>query len=39
MEDLKRLEELERADVKAAQKARKEKGGITLAKYRKKHGL
>jgi len=40
MEDLKLLEELEdRADVKAAQKARKEKGGVTLAQYRKKHGL
>jgi prevent-host-death family protein len=39
MEDLKLLEELEdRADVKAAQKARKEKGGITLSQYRKKHG-
>jgi prevent-host-death family protein len=38
--DLKLLEELEdRADVKAALKARKEKGGITLAQYRKKHGL
>ena len=40
MEDLKLLEELEdRADVKAAMKARKEKGGITLAAYRKKHSL
>jgi prevent-host-death family protein len=40
MEDLKLLEELEdRADVKAALKARKEKGGVTLAQYRKKHGL
>ena len=40
MEDLKLLEELEdRADVKAAKKARKEKGGITLAEYRKKHNL
>jgi prevent-host-death family protein len=40
MEDLKLLEELEdRADVKAAKKARKEKGGITLSQYRKKHGL
>ena len=40
MEDLKVLEELEnRADVKAAQKARKEKGGVTLEQYRKKRGL
>ncbi len=40
MEDLRLLEELEdRADVKAAQKARKEKGGITLTNYRKKHDL
>ena len=40
MEDLKRLEELEdRADVKAARKASKEKGGVTLAQYRKKRDL
>ncbi len=40
MEDLKLLEEWEdRGDVKAAQKARKEKGGVTLAEYRKKHKL
>ena len=40
IEDLRRLEELEdRADVNAALKARKEKGGITLSQYRKKHGL
>ena len=39
MEDLKALEEMEdRADVKAALKARKEKGGISLEQYRKKHG-
>jgi prevent-host-death family protein len=40
IEDLKMLEALEdRADLKAAQKARKEKGGISLAEYRKKHSL
>jgi prevent-host-death family protein len=40
MEDLKLLEAMEdRADIKAAKKARKEKGGITLDQYRKKHGL
>jgi PHD/YefM family antitoxin component YafN of YafNO toxin-antitoxin module len=39
-EDLELLEKLEdRSDVKAAKKARKEKGGITLDQYRKKHGL
>jgi hypothetical protein len=27
------------ADVKAAKKARKQEGGITLEQYRKKHGL
>ena len=40
MEDLALIEQLEnRADVKAAKKARKEKGGVTLEQYRKKHGL
>jgi len=40
LEDLQRLEELEdEADVKAAKKALKEKGGITLAQYRKKHRI
>jgi len=40
MEELNLLEELEnRADLRAALKARKEKGGVTLAQYRKKLGL
>jgi prevent-host-death family protein len=40
MEDLELLNSLEdKADIKAAKKARKEKGGITLEQYRKKHGL
>ncbi len=40
MDDLAALQRLEdEADVKAARKARKEKGGITLDQYRKKHGL
>ncbi len=40
MEDLELLQALEdRADVRAAKKARKEKGGVTLDQYRKKHGL
>src|SRR5262249_34088319 len=40
LDDLKVLEELEeRADIRAASKARKEKGGITLAEYRKKRGI
>ena len=40
MEDLALLNALEdRADVKAAKKARKEKGGVTLEQYRKKHGM
>jgi prevent-host-death family protein len=40
LEDLQTLEELEdQADVKAAKKALKEKGGITLAQYRKKHRM
>jgi hypothetical protein len=34
---LERLED--EADLKAARKARKEKGGITLDAYRKKHDL
>lgn len=32
-------DEENRIDIKAARRARKEKGGITLAQYRKKHGL
>ncbi len=40
MEDLELLEEMEnRSDIRAALKARKEKGGVTLEQYRKKHGL
>jgi prevent-host-death family protein len=40
IEDLELINELEdKADIKAALKARKEKGGITLGKYRKKHGI
>ena len=40
MEDLELLNALEdRADVKAAKKARKEKGGVTLDQYCKKRGL
>jgi prevent-host-death family protein len=40
MEDLELLNSLEdQGDVKAAKKARKEKGGVTLEQYRKKHGL
>ena len=40
LEDLELLNALEdQADVKAAKKARKEKGGITLEQYRKKHGI
>lgn len=40
MEDLELLTAMEdKADVKAALKARKEKGGITLEQYRKKHGI
>ncbi len=40
MEDLELIEELEnRSDVRAALKARKEKGGVTLEQYRKKHDL
>jgi prevent-host-death family protein len=38
--DIERLEELENAaDLKASKKARKEKGGVTLEQYRKKHGI
>jgi prevent-host-death family protein len=38
--DVERLEQLENeADLKAAKKARKEKGGVTLEQYRKKHGI
>jgi prevent-host-death family protein len=40
MEDLALLERLETAqDIKAARKALKEKGGVTLEEYKKKHGL
>jgi prevent-host-death family protein len=40
MEDLDQLRKMEdKADLKAARKAQKEKGGITLDAYRKKHGL
>jgi prevent-host-death family protein len=40
VEDLALLEELEnQADIRAAKKALKEKGGITLDEYKKKHGL
>ena len=40
IDDLALLEELEnQADIRAARKALKEKGGITLDEYRKKHGL
>ena len=40
VDDLVLLEELEnQADIKAARKALKEKGGITLNEYKKKHGL
>jgi prevent-host-death family protein len=40
MEDLQVLEDLDtQADIKAAKKVRKEKGGITLKDYKKKHGL
>ena len=38
--DIERLEQLENeADLKAAKRARKEKGGVTLEQYRKKHGI
>ena len=40
MEDLALLEEMEdKADIRAAKKALKEKGGVTLDEYKKKHGL
>jgi prevent-host-death family protein len=40
MEDVALLEELENeADIRAAKKALKEKGGITLDEYKKKHGI
>ena len=40
MENLELLNALEdQADVKAAKKARKERGGVTLDEYCKKHGL
>jgi len=40
IDDLALLEELENtADIRAARKALKEKGGITLDEYKKKHGL
>lgn len=40
LSDVELLERLENeADLKAALKARKEKGGVTLEQYRKKHGL
>ena len=40
MEDLELLNAMEdRADVRAAKKARKEKGGVTLEQYRRKHGV
>ena len=40
LEDLALIEQAENeADLKAAKRARKEKGGVTLERYRKKHGL
>ena len=40
MDDLALLERIEDAkDIKAARKALKEKGGVTLEQYKKKHGL
>lgn len=40
VEDLALLQELEdKADIRAAKKALKEKGGITLEEFKKKHGL
>ena len=40
VENLELLNALEdQADVKAAKKARKERGGVTLDQYCKKHGL
>ena len=40
IEDLELLERIENeADAKAARKALKEKGGVTLQEYKKKHGM
>jgi prevent-host-death family protein len=40
MEDFQLLQELEdQSDIRAARKALKEKGGVTLEEYRKKHGI
>lgn len=40
VEDLALLQELEdKADIRAAKKALKEKGGISLEDFKKKHGL
>jgi prevent-host-death family protein len=40
IEDLELLQELEdQADIRAARKALKEKGGISLEDFKKKHGL
>ena len=40
LEDLAMIERMEdETDAKAAKKARKEKGGVTLDQYRKKHAL
>ncbi|NOS99117.1 MAG: type II toxin-antitoxin system Phd/YefM family antitoxin [Phycisphaerales bacterium] len=40
LEDLLRLEEMEdKADVKAARKARKEKGSVSLAEVKKRLGM
>ena len=40
VEDLALLQELEdQSDIRAAKKALKEKGGISLEDYRKKHGI
>jgi antitoxin Phd len=40
IEDLELLQEMEdQADIRAAKKALKEKGGISLEDFKKKHGL
>jgi prevent-host-death family protein len=40
VEDLALLQELEdKADIRAAKKALKEKGGVSLEDFKKKHGL
>ena len=40
IEDVELLEELEdQSDIRAAKKALKEKGGITLEELKKKHGI